>query len=196
MIILPSAKRMNLEVRKVSEMNPKINLPYDLSLCLSDTVFSNDYYLAHELYDGTIMREFKNLITDQSILEISNKEVKFISPQYGIIDFKQIIKPYHLTYQDKVNGKTVISIWRDYYKNINLPNEPIIDLSTRQTAPFFENNNTVRFELTKEGLKINHGKKLKAKILYHILDNIKNKRDKLYNIERSFEGLISLKYYS
>lgn len=195
MIILPSAKRMNLQVNKISTINPKLNLPYDLSINLSDTVFSNNYYLAHELYDGTIMREFKKLIIDQSILEIANKEVKFISPQYGIINFKQIIKPYHLTYQDKVNGKTVISIWRDYYKNIKLPNELVIDLTTMQTAPFFENHNTVRFELTKDGLKINHGKKLKAKILFHILDNIKNKRDKLYNIERTFEGLITLKYY-
>jgi|688.fasta_scaffold315675_2 cytoplasmic iron level regulating protein YaaA (DUF328/UPF0246 family) len=194
MIIIPSAKRQNQQSLKIYSLDPKLILPDDIDINLNNTLLSADKYRAYELYDGTIMREFKNLVKDDKFIKTAIKEVKFISPQFGIIDFDQPIKPYRLSYQDKVNGKTVISIWKNYYKNYSFDNECILDLSTNQTAPFFKDQNVIRIELTKFGMKINHGKKLKAKILFHIIENIINKREKLSKIESTFEGLLIIKY--
>lgn len=194
MIIIPSAKRQNHQAKKIYTPDNKLILPDDIDINLNNTLISADKYRAYELYDGTIMREFKNLVKDDKFIKTAIKEVKFISPQFGIIDFDQPIKPYRLAYQDKVNGKTVVSIWKNYYKNYSFDNECILDLSTNQTAPFFKDQNVIRIELTKFGMKINHGKKLKAKILFHIIENIIKKREKLSKIESTFEGLLTIKY--
>jgi len=194
MIIIPSAKRQNQQAKKIYTPDSKLILPDDIDINLNNTLISADKYRAYELYDGTIMREFKNLVKDDKFIKTAIKEVKFISPQFGIIDFDQPIKPYRLAYQDKVNNKTVISIWKNFYTNFPFDNSLILDLSTNQTAPFFKDHNVIRIELTKFGMKVNHGKKLKAKILFHIIENIINKREKLSKIESTFEGLLNIKY--
>lgn len=196
MIIIPSSKRQK-------DLNIKNNISKNLISIenLPTKIFNNyQYYInsdtitpANELYTGTIMKEFYSLKPNDEMLSIAKQFVTFCSPLYGLINFDKNIHPYRLDYNCKIENESVISIWKNYYKTNLIDIDFVIDLTTKQCELFFLGNNVKRIEVTKSGLKLNHGKTLKGRLLFEILFNLSNNLTFDKDIIKKFDGLITIK---
>jgi cytoplasmic iron level regulating protein YaaA (DUF328/UPF0246 family) len=120
-------------------------------------------------YNGVIMKSFLNKTNDPTIINFAKEMILFSSPYYGLVSFNEPIFEYKLAYTDKINGKSIISLWKDSFHNFS-PKEVIIDLSTKQQSLLFKSPHTIRYDFAGNYLKsAHHGKVLKGGFLYTLL---------------------------
>lgn len=126
-------------------------------------------------YNGVIMKSFLKKTNDPTIINFAKEMVFFSSPLYGLLPFNKPIFEYKLAYTNKINGKSIISLWKDSFHNFS-PKEVIIDLSTKQQSQLFKSPNTIRYDFAGNYLKSAHqGKVLKGEMLYSLLLEILEK---------------------
>jgi hypothetical protein len=129
---------------------------------------------AYLRYTGIIMKSFLSHSLDPAIIRLAEKLVLFSSPYYGVINFSQPISEYKINYNDKIEGKSIHSLWKNHFLGFS-PNEVIIDLSTKQQATYFQSKNTFRYELDYSYIKSAHqGKVFKGEFLSALLIEILN----------------------
>ena len=128
-------------------------------------------------YNGVIMKSFLKKTNDPTIINFAKEMVLFSSPYYGLVSFNEPIFEYKIAYTDKINGKSIISLWKDSFHNFS-PKEEIIDLSTKQQSLLFKSPHTIRYDFAGNYLKsAHHGKVLKGEMLYSLLLEILEKGD-------------------
>ena len=130
---------------------------------------------AYLRYNGVIMKSFLKKTKDPTIINFAKEMVLFSSPYYGLVSFNEPIFEYKIAYTDKINGKSIISLWKDSFHNFS-PKEVIIDLSTKQQSLLFKSPHTIRYDFAGNYLKSAHqGKVLKGEMLYSLLLEILEK---------------------
>ena len=148
---------------------------------------------AYLRYTGVIMKSFLDHALDPAIISLAEELVLFSSPYYGVINFSQPISEYKINYSDKIEGKSIHSLWKNHFSGFS-PNEEIIDLSTKQQATYFKSKNTFRYELDYNYIKSAHqGKVFKGAFLSALLTEILNNGAISEKFNAKFSKMIKVK---